>query len=181
MSTLKVDSLVEKTSGNGVHIPGHVIQVVNAEKLNTASTNSTLPSWVDTGLSCTITPKFNDSKIIVTVDVALGITTASYNYFRVVRNIGGGSYSMISEADTPGSRTAIHGMEYDTDNQGQVKLQTFNHLDSPATTSAVIYKVQFASSGGGDHIYIGQSNRDSDSAVNDGRASSRIILQEIAQ
>ena len=25
MSTLKVDSLVEKTSGNGVHIAGHVI------------------------------------------------------------------------------------------------------------------------------------------------------------
>ena len=29
MSTLKVDSLVEKTSGNGVHIAGHVVQVVH--------------------------------------------------------------------------------------------------------------------------------------------------------
>ncbi|MDA8860419.1 hypothetical protein N9I36_00475 [Planktomarina temperata] len=181
MSTLKVDSLVEKTSGNGVHIAGHVIQVVNAEKLNTASTDSTLPSWVDTGLSCTITPKFNNSKIIVSVDAALGINASAYTYFRVVRNIGSGSYSMISEADTPGSRTAIHGMEYDLDNQGQVKLQTFNHLDSPATTSAVTYKVQLATSSGGAYVYMGQSNRDTDSAANDGRASSRIILQEIAQ
>ncbi len=25
-STLYVDNLIEKTSGNGVHIPGHVVQ-----------------------------------------------------------------------------------------------------------------------------------------------------------
>ena len=167
-------------SGQTLHAPGHVIQVVNAEKLNTASTNSQLPSWVDIGLSCTITPKFNNSKIIVTVDAALGIATAVYTYFRVFRNIGGGSYSMISEADTPGSRNAIHGMAYDADNEGQVVLQTFNHLDNPATTSTVTYKVQFATSGNA-YTYIGQSNRDNDGAVYDPRASSRIILQEIAQ
>jgi len=167
-------------SGQTLHAAGHVIQVVNAEKLNTAATNSQLPSWVDIGLSCTITPKFNNSKIIVTVDAALGISTAVYTYFRVVRNIGSGSYSMISEADTPGSRNAIHGMAYDADNEGQVVLQTFNHLDNPATTSAVTYKVQFAVSGNA-YAYIGQSNRDNDGAVYDPRASSRIILQEIAQ
>ena len=26
-STLYVDNLIEKTSGNGVHVPGHVVQV----------------------------------------------------------------------------------------------------------------------------------------------------------
>ena len=34
MSTLKVDSLVEKTSGNGVHIAGHVI---NYQEMDTTS------------------------------------------------------------------------------------------------------------------------------------------------
>ena len=29
-STLYVDNLVEKTSGNGVHIPGHILQVVQS-------------------------------------------------------------------------------------------------------------------------------------------------------
>jgi hypothetical protein len=167
-------------SGQTLHAPGHVIQVVNAEKLDTASTNSQLPSWVDSGLSCTITPKFNNSKIIVTVDAALGVSVAVYTYFRVVRNVGGGSYSMISEAATPGSRNAIHGMAYDADNEGQVILQTFNHLDNPATTSAVTYKVQFSVSGAA-YAYIGQSNRDNNGAVYDPRASSRIVLQEIAQ
>ena len=40
MSTLKVDSVVEKTSGNGVHIPGHVIQVKCVE-WDTQLTDST--------------------------------------------------------------------------------------------------------------------------------------------
>jgi len=184
-SIIKVDQIQTAAGATptaadlGVNITGTVIQVVNAEKLDTASTNSQLPTWVDSGLSCTITPKFNNSKIIVTVDAALGVSVAVYTYFRVVRNVGGGSYSMISEAATPGSRNAIHGMEYDADNEGQVKLQTFNHLDNPATTSAVTYKVQFATSGNA-YAYIGQSNRDNDGAVFDPRASSRIILQEIA-
>ena len=188
MSTLAVNTLQAQTgttvsvpTGQTLHAPGHVIQVVNAEKLDTASTNSAMPSWIDTGLSCTITPKFNNSKILVHADYAGGVTTAAFNYFRVVRNIGGGSYSMISEAASPGNRNAIHGMVHDSDNQGQVCLQTFNHLDSPATTSAVNYKIQFATGSGGAYIYIGQSNRDTDGAAYDPRASSRIILQEIAQ
>ena len=170
------------TDEGGVRVPGTVLQVVNAEKLDTASTNSAMPSWVDTGLSCTITPKASNSKILVHVDYAGGVTTAAFNYFRVVRNVNGGTYAMISEAATPGSRNAIHGMVYDSASagQGQTRLQTFNHLDSPATTSAVIYKVQIATGTGG-YVYLGQSNRDNNGADYDARASSRIVLQEIAQ
>ena len=179
--TIPTGKQVIVTDEGGLRVPGSVIQVVNAEKLDTAATNSAMPSWVDTGLSCTITPKASNSKILVHADYAGGVTTAAFNYFRVVRNVGGGSYSMISEGATPGSRNAIHGMVYDSDNQGQVCLQTFNHLDSPATTSAVNYKLQFATGGGGSYVYIGQSNRDTDGAAADPRAASRIVLQEIAQ
>jgi len=179
--TIPTGKQVIVTDEGGLRVPGSVIQVVNAEKLDTTATNSAMPSWVDTGLSCTITPKASNSKILVHADYAGGVTTAAFNYFRVVRNVGGGSYSMISEGATPGSRNAIHGMVYDSDNQGQVCLQTFNHLDSPATTSAVNYKLQFATGGGGSYVYIGQSNRDTDGAAADPRAASRIVLQEIAQ
>lgn len=179
-STLTVDNIVGATTSNTVHLPGHVIQVVSAEMLDTASYNGAMPSWQDTGFSCTITPKFNTSKILVTVDAALGNTTAVFNYMRVVRNIGGGSYSMISEADTPGSRNAIHGMAPYGANEGVMGLQSFTHLDNPATTSAVIYKIQ-GSCSGGNYSYIGQSNRDTDGAAYDPRMSSRIVLQEIAQ
>ena len=36
MSTLFVDTINEKTSGNGIEIPGHVIQVIHATDTNGA-------------------------------------------------------------------------------------------------------------------------------------------------
>ena len=45
MSILKVDTINEKTTGNGVAIPGHVIQVVNG-LLTTGAENNTA-SYVD--------------------------------------------------------------------------------------------------------------------------------------
>ena len=181
-SQLRVDKIVPvdgvgTDSGNTVY-GGGIVQVV--QNFTSSEVSMTSTTFADTGLNCTITPKFSTSKILVHENVALGINVNVFNYMRVVRNVGGGTYSMISEAATPGSRNAIHGMVYDADNEGQVSLQTFNHLDSPATTSAVNYKVQFATGTGG-YVYIGQSNRDSDAAAYDARASSRIVLQEIAQ
>ena len=52
MSTMRVDNITEKTSGNGVNIPGHVIQVVEGSSSTPNSTSST--STVDSGLTATI-------------------------------------------------------------------------------------------------------------------------------
>ena len=180
MSILKVDTL-QPATGSVVHAAGHVIQVVASEKTDTSSASSTLPTFTDTGLSCTITPKFNNSKILVHVNVALGVDTSVFNQMRVVRNIAGGSFSIVSGADSAGSRTAAHAAVFDADNEGMITMQDFIHLDSPATTSAVIYKVQHGNSGGNGAIYINRSTRDNDTAAYDVRTTSRIILQEIAQ
>ena len=180
-STLTVDNIQGATASDTIKIPGHVIQVVSAEKTDTGSSSSTVPTFSDTGLSCTITPKFNNSKILVQCNVGLGVDTSVFNQMRVVRNIGGGSFSIISPADSASSRTAAHAAVYDGDNNGMVYMQDFIHLDSPATTSAVIYKVQIANSGGGNTVYINRSGRDNDSAAYDIRTSSRIVLMEIAQ
>ena len=63
MSTLYVDTINEKTSGNGVYIPGHVVQIVK----DTLSSNfeSTSTSNVDTGMSVTVTPKGSNSQFVV--------------------------------------------------------------------------------------------------------------------
>ena len=60
-STLYVDSLVEKTSGNGVHIPGHVIQVVR-NSFTAAHNTTTSTSYVSMGspFNLAITPKFSN-------------------------------------------------------------------------------------------------------------------------
>tara|TARA_B100000287_G_scaffold218834_1_gene206402 strand:- start:480 stop:1049 length:570 start_codon:yes stop_codon:yes gene_type:complete len=187
-STLKINNLDSATgttitvpAGKVLTAPGHVIQVVNAEKTDTGSASVTLPTFGDTGLSCTITPKFSTSKILVHVNVGLGIDTSVFNQMRVVRNVGGGSFSIISPADSASSRTAAHAAVYDENNEGMVYMQDFIHLDSPATTSAVIYKVQIGNSGGSGAVYINRSGRDYDSSGYDIRTSSRIVLQEIAQ
>ena len=54
MSILKVDTINEKTSGNGVAISGHVVQFETVTR-NGASNSTSSTSFVDTGLSLTIT------------------------------------------------------------------------------------------------------------------------------
>ena len=63
MSILKVDTINEKTSGNGIYIPGHVVQVQRSSIGGNISTTSS--SAVATGLECAITPKFATSLLKV--------------------------------------------------------------------------------------------------------------------
>ena len=56
MSTIYVDNIIEKTTNAGVKIAGHVIQVVDATTQTQAASNSN--SFVDTGLTVSITPKY---------------------------------------------------------------------------------------------------------------------------
>ena len=63
MSTLYVDTITEKSSGNGVQIPGHVVQVVSSTYSTAGSTTSASPIQMWSGLS--ITPKFANSIIKV--------------------------------------------------------------------------------------------------------------------
>ena len=67
MSTLKVDSVVEKTSGNGVHIAGHVIQVVGGEPQSVGMIATTSSAYVNTGVSLTINLKHSNSKVRISL------------------------------------------------------------------------------------------------------------------
>ena len=65
MSTLYVDTINEKTSGNGVQIPGHVVQVTPISLTNTQYSSSST-SWVALpNPTVTMTPKYSTSKIHV--------------------------------------------------------------------------------------------------------------------
>ena len=72
MSTLKVDSLVEKTSGNGVHIPGHVVQVVDILSTTTDGTALTTGTPIDVA-SALITPKSSGSKFVITATFSFNV------------------------------------------------------------------------------------------------------------
>jgi hypothetical protein len=127
---------------NGVTFPnatvqasaGSVLQVVNAAYSTSVTTSST--SFVDTGLTATITPKFSTSKILVIAQVQ--------GFQNIGAPSGGLAYQIVRGA------TAI----FTQTNYGQyiaaggtsaslILTNTFTYLDSPTTTSATAYKVQF--------------------------------------
>ena len=97
MSTLKVDSLVEKTSGNGVHIAGHVVQVQETFDLNRVGPiNISSNSLTATGIICSITPKYSNSKILIDWRANVADHPLSYGYGRMFLKVGSGSYSAMS-------------------------------------------------------------------------------------
>ena len=165
MSTMYVNKVQELNIGSGVQIPGHVVQVVHATDTNGFQTTST--SFVDTGLSASITPKSTSNKILATYSANAGVDTGSrmmiFNLVRGSTNIG--------QPDTAqsfsGTRTIyVNG----TDDSLQVHFQVY---DSPATISATTYKVQarINSSGG---MNVGRRNS------NDASNPVTLTLMEIA-
>lgn len=172
MSTLYVDTINEKTSGNGVNIPGHVVQVVEGAVTGSSSTSST--TFSDTGLSASITPKSASNKILVRMDAyAFNGTSGHNNFLMLVRDttpIGRGgtgtSNNDTASAFTIASPSAINGRE------GSFSISVF---DSPATTSQVTYKIRFRCETGSDTAYFNYINNAST------RPRSTITLMEIAQ
>jgi hypothetical protein len=141
---------------------GNVIQVVNAT-YSTSVSNST-NTYADTGLSASITPSSSSSKILVIVEIA-GIVKYSVNTYaqlRLVRNSGAILYfEGLATYTVTASTNAIGG-------------SGCNYLDSPATTSATTYKVQFASGGNVSAVYV----QDFGSGIN--VSTSTMTLMEIA-
>jgi hypothetical protein len=113
-----------------------VLQVVNVTY--GTQTSTTTATFVDTGLTATITPLFNTSKILVLVNQC-GIrkdTSSTGVALRILR----GSTPVLQFAHTSGTNgtSALNGVGSDSS----------CYLDSPATTSATTYKTQFNSDSG---------------------------------
>ena len=110
---------------------GTVLQVIS-NQITTAST-TTSTSYVDaTNLNSTITPKSSSSKILVLASVGTGHADATGGFLRLLRN------STVVGADpqvwfyTGNANSLYSGAQ-----------STFSYLDSPASTSALTYKIQF--------------------------------------
>ena len=160
-STLYVDNLIEKTSGNGVHVPGHVLQVVH--NISTGQVNSGSSSYANTGLTATITPKHSDSKVLVIVGQPMSFSTATTSAREGYWNICRGTTQLIEG-----------GSSFDLTENNTFQITAFGnnltYLDSPATTAATTYKTQMKVSAGTSDIYVGYGN-----------TSGTMILMEIAQ
>ena len=117
---------------------GSVLQVVNARF--STPTNTTSTSFVDTGLTATITPKFSTSKVLIIVNHQ-GIRKPSGNNTSVGQRINKNG-SALANMDS------IAGYTGNTGDSG-IGTTFQQYLDSPATTSAITYSTQFNSQNGG--------------------------------
>jgi hypothetical protein len=108
-----------------------VLQVVNVTYGTV--TSSVTATRADTGLSATITPLFNTSKILVSVSM-VGCGKGGGNAYMAFWLMRGATDIIKFEGE--GGYTA------NSDNNSFGSCST-TYLDSPATTSATTYKIQF--------------------------------------
>ena len=176
MSTLAVNTLqaqtgtnISMTSGHTMQAnlhsstvfpAGHVIQLVHGLHATEKSMSNT--TWADTDLQLSITPKFSTSKIYVLYIMQFRIYSPNSDTgigFRLLRN-----GTVIEQ-----SVTTYDNYVYDGGGQTEYRgSDTETYLDSPATTSALTYKIQ-------GNPYAGQVRVHSDNN------RSRMTLMEIAQ
>ena len=133
VGTTDTQTLTNKTLGAGTVMPtGSVLQVVQASSAG-GSTAST--SFTDMGLSASITPKYNTSKILVQVNGVYRTAATLRAGFSIVR--GSTNIQSATEMVILPSASVTNNSYYLT------------VLDSPATTSSTTYKVQFQSNSSG--------------------------------
>tara|TARA_B100000989_G_C19285478_1_gene362081 strand:+ start:43 stop:549 length:507 start_codon:yes stop_codon:yes gene_type:complete len=139
MSTLSVDTIQGQTAAANVKMPaGATLQVV--QTINTTHASSNTSSWAATDISASITPKYNTSKILVQFTGAIRVYVNGSNNaagaWRIYRSVGGASFAQL------GNHEITH-RGYDYGGSGLITDIPFHmqYLDSPSTTSALIYKL----------------------------------------
>jgi len=109
---------------------GKVLQVVQDTLTSAFETTST--SYVDTGLTASITPSSTSNKILILLD--MGTCTVSNN-----ANDGNGMQILRDSTQIFEDTWFLYRLG-DGGRQGNVG--SFHHLDTPSSTSSLTYKVQ---------------------------------------
>lgn len=112
---------------------GRVLQVVNVTYATEISSSST--TYADTGLSASITPKSSSSKVLIMVSQNGLFKNSTFISNGVMLKLFRGT----TEINFFGFVVCYTGTAIE--NYGAASV---THLDSPATTSSVTYKTQFA-------------------------------------
>lgn len=190
-SILKVSEIQDPTNSNtaltidasgNTKIPGGVVQVVSTTKTDTQSISGT--TFTDV-LTATITPKFANSKILIKCDLNFSTVNTSstalgerYGAAKLYRDT-----TQIALGDAAGSRAQVWFSSNTTNTTSdgfRVAQSSGSYLDSPATTSAITYRVKCADTYSSTTTVINRTGPDNDAAYNH-RGASTLTLIEIAQ
>lgn len=166
ISYLKDTNSTEYYSGSawaaigGGGASGKVLQVVNVVYSTSSATSST--TFADTGLTASITPSASTSKVLVFINHNGAVKDYNNVY---------GQMKLLRGATTISSIGGVFGATNSSATNGMGTIST-TYLDSPATTSSVTYKTQFACNPGSAEFRL-QAN------VNGVASDSTITLMEI--
>ena len=162
MSELRTNRIVPR-NGLPSGASGGVIQVVEASDYT--STAVTSGSFVDTGLSASITPTNSSNKILVYVSHNVYKSGTNHYAHLILAVSSGGSYSTVGYIDDL--------IAYTNSSGSTVHRPNAMILHSPATTSTITYKTQCKVTGG--TFYF---NADASSGTAQSRGS--MVLMEVS-
>jgi hypothetical protein len=151
---------------------GGVVQVKSTTKTDTFSTTSA--TYVDvTGLSVSITPTSATNKVLVLVNITTSNDPAlTSSATQLVRDS-----TAIAIGDAAGSRTQASVGSSPPKTATQT-MESISFLDSPATTSAITYKIQILSLGAPNIVVVNRATDDTNSAGRT-RTISTITVMEV--
>jgi hypothetical protein len=151
---------------------GKILQVVSTTKTDTFTTTST--SFTDlTGLSVTITPTATTSKILLWLNFGsfgAGITVECHAQ---VERDG----TPVGVGDSAGSRVPA-GIFITSASGNRPQAPSWSYLDSPASTSALVYQTQVRLGAAGT-LYVNRSSSDVDTSQY-GRTISTLTALEVS-
>ena len=150
---------------------GNIIQVVSTTKTDTTSTN-TSGSFTDiSGMSVSITPSSTSSKILILI--SLGSISSNASGIAV-------GFKLLRDSTAVGNSSSTSGRSgftniYTGGGTGDEYIISASHsfLDSPSSTSALTYKIQWKNSSGTTYLNRYHAN-------DDNSGSSTITVMEVA-
>ena len=174
-SELRVDKIVP-TDGVPTGGGGGIIQV--KQTLKTDSFHTTSQSYTDiTGMTVSITPKFNTSKILLQCNIQFGGALNLYAPVRLLRDSTHIGQSTVYSGSQTNATFSLNLTDVSgTASQYKIFSTVYQILDSPATTSTVTYKLQ-VSSWASRNFYINRSEQDSGAAWTHGASSSMTAME----
>ena len=132
MSELRTNQIFPRDGKPAAAMGGGIIQVVRAQATAANQTPSSTETWTDVTPTVTITPTRSSNLIIIETSVMCIANNNAYVGFRLLR----------------GSTAIREWWGYHNDGSYTPFQGPGKHIDSPATTSAVTYKMQIYVSGG---------------------------------
>ena len=166
------------TTASNTNFPaGSVLQAVQAifTGTQTLATGGVNANFSDiTSLSVTITPSSSSNKILLIAHLSATVSDDRGIFFKFT---GGNTATFVG--DTAGNKTRVAGFYFSGNAAGSPNGApvTLMYLDSPATTSAITYKVQGAPNYLSGSAYINYNPNETDNAYFPRGACSLIAME----